>query len=68
MTVKEIVAAWLKENGYDGLYSDDCGCNITHFMPCCGDFSECQAGVFVNLSDRKDGFDFWIGPKKEAGK
>jgi uncharacterized protein (DUF1499 family) len=38
MTVKEIVASYLKEHGYDGLYSFDCdepcGCGLTCIAPC----------------------------------
>lgn len=46
MTVKEIVTKYLKENGYDGLYSDDCGCGIDDLMPCsdCGS-DLCEAGI-----------------------
>lgn len=36
MEVQEIVAVWLKDNGYDGLFSEDyeCGCEISDLMPC----------------------------------
>ncbi len=50
MTVKEIVAGWLKEHGYDGLYCDECGCIIDDLMPCGGlgmtnwDVSQCEPG------------------------
>lgn len=34
MTVQEIVAEYLKNNGYDGLCNEDCGCGLEDFMPC----------------------------------
>jgi hypothetical protein len=46
MTIKEILEAWLKENGYDGLcYPDyDCGCRLEDLMPCCEPSGYCEAG------------------------
>lgn len=35
ITVKEIVVAYLKENGFDGLCGDECGCGIDELAPCC---------------------------------
>jgi hypothetical protein len=34
MTVKEIVAAWLKEHGYDGLRNRSCGCGVNDLFLC----------------------------------
>lgn len=34
ITVKEIVKAYLKEHGYDGLCGDECGCGIEDLAPC----------------------------------
>ena len=34
MNVKEIVEKYLKENKYDGLAGDDCGCSFDDFMIC----------------------------------
>jgi len=38
MTTEEIIKAWLKANGYDGLYRDDsddgCSCGIDDLFPC----------------------------------
>lgn len=40
--VLEIIEAWLREHGYDGLVrleddaEDDCGCGLDHFAPCGG--------------------------------
>jgi len=32
---REIIAAWLGDNGYDGLYDgDECGCGINDLAPC----------------------------------
>jgi len=45
MTVKEIVEKYLRENGYDGLYCEDCGCRLDDLIPCdWGDFQDCKAG------------------------
>jgi hypothetical protein len=42
-TVKEIVADYLKANGYDGLCCDGCGCGLgDHFMPCEERFVGCK--------------------------
>jgi len=44
MTVKEIVTEYLKDNGYDGLCSEECGCAIDDLMPCNDDQSYCSPG------------------------
>ena len=32
--VIDIVEKYLKDNGYDGLCDDECGCSIDDLMPC----------------------------------
>lgn len=45
MNVREIVAEYLKKNGYDGLYQDECGCPTDRLMPCNGESIEtCTSG------------------------
>jgi hypothetical protein len=41
ITVKEIITKYLKENGYDGLASEDCGCGIDDLMAW-GDIPSCK--------------------------
>lgn len=50
MDVKEIVEKYLKEYGYDGLYSPhiECGCKVGDLMPCGFDVIEsCKPGYLV---------------------
>ena len=47
MTLKEIAAEWLKEHGYEGLYSEYCGCKIDDLMPCGEPDTECEPGHIV---------------------
>ena len=54
MDATQIVATWLKDNGYDGLYSDDCGCEINDLMPC-GQFGgQCEPGYKCSCPGPKD--------------
>lgn len=45
-TVLEMVAANLKENGYDGLYDDggECACDLDDLAPCSQIGERCRAG------------------------
>ncbi|HDY90020.1 MAG TPA: hypothetical protein ENH82_18105 [bacterium] len=44
MNIREIVTEWLKNNGYDGLVNDDCGCNVSDLMLCDEPSINCEAG------------------------
>jgi len=63
MNVKEIVRKWLQENGYTGLYGDDCGCEIADLMPCDSeDAINCKAGYKVKCTkDCEHDFDYKEG-------
>ena len=72
-SVKDMVAAQLKELGYDGLYTEDCGCQLSDLMPCGTEGIEnCQAG-YKRPAEPDDCEWIWqegnwmIGPTKEKG-
>ena len=52
----DIVKQYLMDNGYDGLYSDDCGCFVNDLAPCCGeDITHCSAGYLISMNDPEFG-------------
>jgi len=45
MTVETLVAKWLRNNGYDGLYyPGECACLVDDLAPCCENFMDCSPG------------------------
>ncbi len=57
MTVKEILKKYLKDNGYDGLFTDSCGCRVGDLMPCLGlgilnEPTDCQPGYVTSCPDK----------------
>lgn len=69
MTVRDIVAAWLKEHGYDGLFADECGCTVDDLMPCSETYFNCEAGYKNPCPGPEDcpaegDCAFHIGPRK----
>ena len=39
---KDIIKTWLRQHGYDGLSTNECGCGFDDFVPCMGDnFADC---------------------------
>ena len=67
MNVREIMLKYLKDNGYDGLYSDECGgcgCNLESLMVCQDDLfthardcSQCSLGHYYTLDMLEPGTD-----------
>lgn len=46
--VKEIVAAYLKDNGFGGLFDDaECGCEVSDLAPCTDGWWGCEAGYKI---------------------
>ena len=68
MNLKEIAIKYLKENGYDGLWCENCACELSDLMPCDDWISaDCQAG-YKTVYDKEcpcgEGCDWHIGLKK----
>lgn len=63
--VREIVVAYLKKHGYDGLCTDDCGCGLDDLAPCGECMDLCVPGYKRPAED--DDYDFIITPEKQQG-
>ena len=61
----QCLAGYLREHGYDGLYSDECGCTVDDLAPCGNmSMSYCFAGYSDKREARRQGCDFWITPNQ----
>ena len=54
MTVKEIVEKYLRENGYDGLAGEDCGCGLDDLAPCESCTFECVPAYRVMCNGKPE--------------
>ncbi len=72
MRVKEIVKEYLKQHGFDGLYNDQCGCEVDDLAPCSEFGWDCKPGYKTSCipeSCPADGeCDFHIGPKEKPNE
>ena len=65
MDVKEIVEEYLKANGYDGLFVEDCcACELDDLFPCHEYCGECIAGY--KLAEENEETGVVIGLKNET--
>jgi hypothetical protein len=68
INVKQVVADWLRDNGYDGLYHEsDCGCELSNLAPCESCCLECTPGHKIIDPNGSCG-DFLIVPHKPEGE
>ena len=51
MSIKEILEKYLKDNKYDGLAGERCGCQIGDLMPCYNPSPNCTPGYKRPCSD-----------------
>lgn len=59
MTIKEIIAKHLTDNGFDGLvYPGECGCEVDDIAPCGEYCLDCEPGY--KIRDKSGEFDFLI--------
>jgi hypothetical protein len=67
-TVKDILIEYLKQNGFDGLYSPgECGCSIEDLNPCGSDcILACLPGI--RKESTSDEYDYMVGPKENREK
>ena len=68
MNVAQIVAEYLKKNGFDGLVAHDidCGCGLSDLHPCGEDFRNCQP-AYEKDSDDPD-YDLIMTTKRQGKK
>ncbi len=63
MSVQTIIEAYLREQGFDGLYAErECACELTELMPCEDSCAACRPG-YRTPCDCGD-HDWHIGPTK----
>ena len=53
LTISKIVHEYLKDNGYDGLCCEECGCGLDDLMPCDGDCINCVP-AYINYCVKCD--------------
>ena len=70
MDAMEILKEALKAKGFDGLYTDECGCTLDDFMPCnCDSAWHCEPGYKVKCPRTcGEGHDFHISPRKPRAR
>ena len=70
-SVLSMVTEYLKANGYDGIFSDGCGCKVGDLFPCGDTYSDCEAGHEIPCDPetcQADGDCVWhIGPEEDGG-
>jgi hypothetical protein len=66
-TALKCIEAYLKEHGYDGLYSDECGCRIGDLAPCSDmDPLHCRAGYNDPEKAKVECARYWMVPDRPS--
>ena len=66
INIKNIVAEYLVKNKFDGLWSDECGCELSDLMPCDEwGIAKCEPGYKLPCPENCGDHDFHIGMKNE---
>lgn len=62
-TIKEIVAKYLKESKFDGLFNPDgeCACKNDDLFPCDEFTGNCEAGYKTKCNCEDEDGCFWMG-------
>jgi len=64
---KSMIRQFLIEHKFDGLYNEECGCQLSDLMPCGNEFAiDCQAGYKTKGDFEFDGekYKWYLGSKK----
>ena len=75
-TLLDIVKDYLENEGYDGLYANDCGCEVSNLAPCGYLQADCRAGVKFPCPELtaegynedqmcEEGCEWHMGPREE---
>lgn len=59
----QIVEKYLRENGFDGLAGDGCGCEVDDLAPCESISNECIPGYKIENPDKDEGG--WVTTDKK---
>ena len=67
ISAKQIVKTYLQAEGFDGLYTEDCGCGLGDLMPC-GEFRTECVPAYVRMGGEDEEFpgEPYYGPTKET--
>ena len=65
--VRQIVADYLRENGFDGLYNlvVDCACKLEDLAPCDCNLLDCKPGYLQPCPPDCGDHDWHMGDKKD---
>jgi len=52
VTGKAIILKYLKDKGFDGLYTEECCCPVSNLMPCGAMRPDCEPGKACNFKPK----------------